>query len=60
MKKQRRKYLSVERRDLWDGSKIYQFGHLSVDRLKHKLKHVAKKDGEIKGRLEEALKWRCG
>ena len=60
MKKQRRKYLSVERRDLWDGSKIYQFAHLSVDRLKYKLKHVAKKDRKVKGRLEEALRWRCG
>ncbi len=58
MKKQLRKHLSAERRDIWDNSKFYQFWHLSVDRLKHKLKHVAKKDRKIKNRLEEALEWR--
>lgn len=59
MKNKLRKYLSVERRDLWDGSKIYQFWHLSVDRLKYKLKHVPKKDRKMKSRLEEALVWKC-
>ena len=58
MKNQRRKYFSVERRDIWDSSKIYQFCHLSVDRLKHKLKHISKKDRKMKSRLEEALIWR--
>ena len=59
MKNQRRKFLSVERRDLWDNSKLYEFCHLSVDRLKHKLAHVSKKDRKMKCKLEEALRWRC-
>ena len=59
IKNKLRKYLSVERRDLWDGSKVYEFCHLSVDRLKHKLKHLAKKDTRIKSALQEALEWRC-
>ena len=59
MKNKLRKYFSVERRDLWDSSKIYQFCHLSVDRLKYKLKHVPKKDRKMRCRLEEALMWRC-
>jgi arabinogalactan endo-1,4-beta-galactosidase len=60
MKNRRRKLLSVERRDIWDSPVIYQFWHLSVDRLKHKLKHVAKKDRKVKSKLEEALERRCG
>jgi len=60
MKKQLRKYLSRERRDIWDGSKIYEFGRLSVDKLKHKLKHIPKKDGKMRSRLEEALSGRRG
>lgn len=59
MKNQLRKYLSVERRDLWDNSNIYQFYHLSVDRLKYKLKHLPKKDRKMKCKLEETLRWRC-
>lgn len=59
MKKQLRKYLSVQRRDLWDNPKTYQFWCLSVDKLKFKLKHVPKKDSKMKSRLEEALRWRC-
>ena len=59
IKNQLRKYLSVERRDLWDNSKTYRFYHLPVDRLKHKLKHLAKKDTRIKSALQEALEWRC-
>lgn len=50
-----RKYLSVERRDLWDNSRIYCFNHLSVDTLKHKLKHIQKKDRNMKDALQEAL-----
>ena len=60
MKKSLRKLLSVDRRDIWDSSKIYNFAHLPVDKLKHKLEHVPKKDRKIKDRLEEALRWRCG
>ena len=60
MKKSLRKYLSIERRDISDNLKIYEFAHLSVDRLKYKLAHVSKKDRKIKDRLEEALRWRCG
>lgn len=59
MNKKLRKYLSIERRDIWDNPKIYEFGHLSVDRLKHKLKHITNKDRKVKSKLEEALKWRC-
>ena len=59
MKKQLRKYLSIRRRDLWGNPKTYQFGCLSVDRLKHKLRHIPKKDSRMKNRLEEALMWRC-
>ena len=58
MKKQRRKRISVEKRDLWDNSKIYEFCHLSVNRLKYKLKHISKKDSKMRNRLQEALKWR--
>lgn len=58
MKKALRKLLSVERRDLWDGSLIYDFYHLSVGKLKHMLSHVSKKDRKIRGRLEEALEFR--
>ena len=59
MKNQLRKYLSVEHRDLWDNSRIYQFCHLSVDRLKHKLEHLPNKDRKMRKRLEETLSWRC-
>jgi len=59
MKNKLRKYLSVQRRALWDNSKTYQFGYLSVDRLKHKLKHIPKKDSRMRSELEEALNWRC-
>ena len=58
MKKQHRKRISVEKRDLWDNSKIYEFCHLSVDRLKYKLQHISKKDSKMRDRLQEALKWR--
>ena len=58
MKKQLRKRRSIYNRDLWDNPKIYGFFHLSVDRIKQKLKHISKKDRKIKNRLEEALKWR--
>ena len=60
MKKQLRKYLSVKRRDLWDNPNVYEFCGLCVDRLKHKLKHIPRKDRRMRSRLEEALKWRCG
>ena len=58
MKKQLRKYISVERRDLWDGARCYLLEFLSVDKLKHKLKHKAKKDRRMKGELMRALEWR--
>ena len=59
MKNKLRKHLSAERRDLWDGSKIYQFWSLSVDRLKHKLKHIPKRDRKMRNKLKEVLRWRC-
>jgi hypothetical protein len=58
MKNKLRKYLSVERRDLWDGPCQYLLGFLSVDKLKHMLKHRAKKDLRMPIELKEALKWR--
>jgi len=59
IKKQLRKYLSVERRDIWDNPKTYQFWSLSVDKIKYKLKHINKKDKIMKNRLEETLEWKC-
>ena len=58
MKNKLRKYLSVERRDLWDVPRHYLFEFLSVDKLKHMLKHRAKKDLRMRIELKEALKWR--
>ena len=60
MKKRLRKYLSRERRDIWESPTIYEFAHLSVDLLKHKLEHIPKRDRKVKRKLEEALRWRCG
>jgi len=57
MKKRLRKYLSVERRDLWDGPHEYLLGHLSVDKLKHMEKHVANNDIRMRLKLKEALRW---
>jgi hypothetical protein len=58
MKNKLRKHISVERRDLWDGPRQYLLGFLSVDKLKHMLKHRAKKDLRMRIELKEALKWR--
>jgi len=58
MKKQLRKYISVECRDLWDGPRHYLFDFLSVDKLKHMLKHKAKKDIRMQSELERVLEWR--
>ena len=58
IKNKLRKCLSVERRDLWDGQSGYAFYHLSVDKIKHKLKHLPKKDSKMKVVLKEALEWR--
>ena len=58
MKKGIRKLKSVGIRDLWDSPVIFYFYPLSVDRIKHKLKHIRKKDRKIKGKLEEVLAWK--
>ena len=58
MKNKLRKWLSIERRDLWDGPTEYLLDHLSVDKLKHMQRHVARKDLTMKRKLKEALKWR--
>lgn len=58
IKNKLRKYLSVERRDLWDNPHVYGFYHLSVDKLKHKLKHLPKRDSKMKVILKEALEHR--
>jgi len=60
MKKALRKYLSVERRDLWDSPNEYLFGGLSVDKLKHMLKHKANKDLRIQQAIEEELSFKMG
>ena len=55
MKKEHRKWLSVERRDLWDGPHDYLFGNLSADKLKYMLKHRNKKDLRMKRSIEDIL-----
>ena len=55
MKNKLRKHLSAERRDLWDGSKIYQFWSLSVDRLKHKLKLYTPKRQKDEEQAERSI-----
>jgi len=58
MKNSLRKWDSMERRDLWDGPRQYLLSHLPVDKLKHKLRHVSRKDRKMKPVLEQALAWR--
>ena len=58
MKKQLRKYLSVERRDLWDNPKEYNFWCVSSDKLKYMLKSKSKKDRRLKGEIMSVLKRR--
>ena len=58
IKNKLRKYLSVERRDLWDSPRVYAFRYLSVDKLKYKLKHLPNKDSKMKVILKEALERR--
>lgn len=58
MKKQHRKWLSVERRDLWDGPRCYLLGELPTGKLKHMLQHRSKKDRRLKGEIEDILGWR--
>lgn len=55
MKKALRKYLSVERRDLWDGPKCYILGHLPTDKLKFMLKHKSNRDRRIKEKIQDIL-----
>lgn len=55
MKNSLRKYLSVERRDLWDSPKCYLLDHLSTDKLKFMLKRKSKKDRRIKREIENIL-----
>ena len=58
MKKQLRKYLSVERRDLWNSPNEYTFGELPSNKLKYMLKHKAKRDRRIELEIMFVLKWR--
>ncbi len=48
MKKERKKFLSVQRRDLWDGPDQYDFWNMSSNDLKYMLGHKPKKDRKIK------------
>lgn len=58
MKNQLRKWLSRERRDLWDSPREYLIGHLPVDKLKHMENHIANNDIKMRSKLKEALRWR--
>lgn len=58
IKNQLRKYLSRERRDLVDNSSEYNFWDLSSNKLKHMLKHKAKKDRRIEHEIMAVLKCR--
>ena len=58
MKNALRKYLSVECRDLVDNSKEYNFWSLSSNKLKHMLKHKAKRDRRIESEIMAVLKCR--
>ena len=58
IKNKLRKYLSVERRDLWDNSNEYNFWGLPSNKLKHMLKHKAKRDRRIEHEIMAVLKCR--
>ena len=58
MKKARRKWLSCQKRDIWDNPRVYLFEGLSTARIKYKLKHRSKKDLKMKKQLEQILEWR--
>ena len=59
MKKERRKILSVRRRDIWDRkTKQYDFGYMPSNELKYMLKHKSKKDGKIKSKIMFVLRQR--
>ena len=58
VKKRIRKKKNCDRRDLWDGPNVYWFWGLSVDKLKHKLQHIPKKDRRMKKALKEILEWK--
>lgn len=58
MKKRLRKYLSCERRDLWDNSKEYNLWNVSSNKLKYMLKHKPKKDRQIEPEIMFILKLR--
>jgi len=60
MKKSKRKQKSVDRRDLWDGPRSYypSLWLLTIDKLKHMLKHRSRRDGKIKSYIEDILHYR--
>jgi hypothetical protein len=58
MKKGRRKLLSVQRRDLWDGPNQYDFWNVPSNELKYMLEHKSKKDGRIKSEIMLILRLR--
>lgn len=58
MKNSLRKYLSVERRDLWDGPREYLIAHLPTDKLKHMLMHRSKRDRRLKSEIDTILEYR--
>ena len=58
MKKERKKFLSVRRRDLWDGPNQYDFWNVPSNKLKYMLGHKSKKDGRIKSEIMLILRLR--
>ena len=49
MKKSLRKYLSIERRDIWDspGEDCHHLGRLPTARLKYMMKHRSRNDRRL-------------
>ena len=58
MKKERKKLLSVQRRDIWDNSKQYDFLNVSSNDLKYMLAHKSRKDRRIKSEIMFILRLR--
>ena len=60
MKNALRKYLSIERRDIWDspGEDCHHLGSLPTAQLKHMMKHKSRKDRRLKPEIIAILKYR--
>jgi hypothetical protein len=58
MKKERRKLLSIMRRDIWDNPRLYDFWELSSNKLKYMLEHKSKKDRRMEPAIVPLLEQR--